>query len=135
MLKRLFIKYQHLIVYVFFGVLTTAVNFAVYYPLYNLCDYSAAFSNGVAWCVAVIFAFLTNKPFVFCSKDWSPNVAFPEFWKFVVSRVGSGLLETGAIYLLVDIIKLNGNAIKVLISIAVVILNYLTGKFLVFKNK
>ena len=135
MLKELFDKYRHLIVYVIFGALTTAVNFAVYYPLYNICHVSGAVSNAIAWSVAVIAAFLTNKPFVFHSNDWSLPVTMSEFWKFVVSRIGSGLLETGVIYLLVDLFKLNGNIIKVIVSIAVIVLNYLTSRFLVFNKK
>ena len=61
MIKKLFAKYQHLITYVFFGAVTTAVNFAVYYPLFNICQLSALVSNAVAWLVAVIVAFILRK--------------------------------------------------------------------------
>ena len=63
-LISLFRKHEQIISYVFFGGLTTLVNFIVYYPLYNLCHLSASLSNILAWIVAVIFAYLTNKPFV-----------------------------------------------------------------------
>ena len=135
MIKKLLAKYQHLITYVFFGAVTTAVNFAVYYLLFNICQLSALVSNAVAWLVAVIVAFLTNKPFVFHSNDWSWKVTIPEFFKFVVSRIGSGILETATIFLLVDVCKLDGNIVKVIISIAVIILNYITSRFIVFNKK
>ncbi|MBR4864680.1 MAG: GtrA family protein [Oscillospiraceae bacterium] len=135
LIKNLFNKYRHLIIYVFFGAVTTAVNFAVYYPLYNICHVSAVISSVIAWIVAVIAAFLTNKPFVFRSNDWSLKVTLPEFWEFVISRLGSGLLETAAIYLLVVICMLDGNIIKVIVSVAVVVLNYITSRFLVFNKK
>ena len=63
-------KYEEVISYLFFGGLTTVVNYAVYLPCYNLLGISGAVSNLIAWVVAVAFAYLTNKPFVFKSNDW-----------------------------------------------------------------
>ena len=121
--------------YLFFGGLTTLVNFAVYWPLFNLAQLSAALSNGIAWAAAVAFAFLTNKPFVFQSHDWSGKVVLPELAKFVGCRVGSGLLETAIIFVTVDLLQWNGNLWKILVSVLVVILNYVGSKLLVFKSK
>lgn len=134
MLKDIFNKYRQGILYLFFGVVTTAVNFLVYYPLYNFCGLSATVSDIIAWIVSVLAAFFTNKPFVFQSKDWSLKTVIPEFWKFVLSRVGSGLLEIVSIFLLTDILLLNGNIVKIVVSVAVVILNYIFSRFLVFKK-
>ena len=64
MLKRLIQKYWEPLSFVFFGGLTTVVNFLVYYPCFNLLHLSATVSNVIAWAVAVAFAFVTNKPFV-----------------------------------------------------------------------
>lgn len=134
-LISLFHKHEQIISYVFFGGLTTLVNFIVYYPLYNLCHLSASLSNILAWIVAVIFAYLTNKPFVFKSKDWSMKTVAPEFAKFVGSRFGSGLLETVIIRITVDILLWNGNLWKLIVSVLVVILNYITSKFFAFNSK
>ena len=134
-LIALFHKHEQIISYVFFGGLTTLVNFIVYYPLYNLCHLSASLSNILAWIVAVIFAYLTNKPFVLKSKDWSIKTVAPEFTKFVGSRFGSGLLETVIIRITVDILLWNGNLWKIIVSVLVVILNYITSKFFAFKKK
>ena len=71
-------KHWDVVTYLFFGVLTTAVNYAVYLPCYNLLGLSAAVSNVIAWGVAVAFAYLTNKPWVFKSHDWSAKVVMPE---------------------------------------------------------
>ena len=79
--------------YLFFGVLTTVVNYAVYLPCLNFLGFSAAVSNCIAWVVAVTFAFLTNKPFVFQSHDWSRKTVVPEFTKFIATRISSGGLE------------------------------------------
>ena len=76
----------------------------------------------------------TNKPFVFKSHDWSSNTLIPELAKFVGCRVGTGLLETAAIWLLVDVLIWNGNWVKLAINVFVVVLNYVSSKLLVFKN-
>ena len=134
-LKELFKKYYDLISYLFFGVLTTVVNYLVYLPCYNLLGLNASVSNMIAWVVAVIFAFVTNKLFVFHSYDWSAKVLIPELTKFVATRIGSGGLETAILFLSVDIAGMNGNVWKLVTSVLVVVLNYIGSKLLVFKKK
>ena len=130
----LFRKHRNILSYLVFGVLTTLVNFLVYYPLTNLFGCNATVANVIAWGVSVAFAFLTNKPFVFKSNDWSAQVVIPELGKFVGTRVGSGALETAMIFLLVDCLDLNGNIVKVAVSVLVVIINYIGSKLLVFRH-
>ena len=134
-LRALLQKYEDVLSYLFFGVLTTVVNYLVYLPCYNTLGLSAAVSNGVAWVAAVAFAYLTNKPFVFKSLDWSMKTVLPELTAFVGCRVGSGLLETGILFLSVDCLCWNGNVMKLVTSVLVVILNYIGSKLLVFRNK
>lgn len=133
-MKEFLRKYAEPITYLIFGVLTTVVNYIVYIPCYNLIGMSASTSNIIAWAVAVAFAFLTNKPFVFHSHDWSFGVVIPELTKFVGTRIGSGALETVIIFLTVDIGGMNGNVWKLLTSVIVVILNYIGSKLLVFRK-
>ena len=114
--------------------LTTVVNYIVYLPCYNLLGFSATASNMVAWVVAVAFAYLTNKPFVFRSHDWSAKTVVPELTKFVGSRIFSGALETGIIFVTVDCLLWNGNIMKLITSVLVVILNYVASKLLVFRK-
>ena len=127
-------KYQDILSYLFFGVLTTAANYLVYIPLYNIAHMSATLSNICAWVVAVVFAFLTNKPFVFKSHDWSRSIVVPEFMKFVGCRIGSGVAETAIIFATVDCLNWNGNITKFATSVLVVILNYVAGRWIVFKK-
>lgn len=133
-LRMLVHKYWDILSYLFFGVLTTVVNYLVYLPCFNLLEMSAAASNVAAWVVAVAFAYLTNKPFVFKSHDWSAKTVLPELSKFVGCRVGSGVLETGIIFLTVDCLLWNGNVMKLVTSVLVVILNYVASKLLVFRK-
>lgn len=134
-LKALIQKHYDVLAYLFFGGLTTLVNYLVYLPCYNLLGMSAALSNVVAWVVAVAFAFLTNKPFVFKSHDWSAKTLLPELAKFIGCRIGSGLLETAIIFVTVDLLQWNGNWMKLITSVLVVILNYFGSKLLVFRGK
>ena len=133
-IKELLKKHWDIVTYLFFGVLTTAVNYAVYLPCYNLLGLNGAVSNVVAWIVAVTFAYLTNKPWVFKSHDWSLDTVLPELGKFVACRVGSGVLETGIIFVFVDWLGLDGNVFKLITSVLVVILNYIGSKLFVFKK-
>lgn len=133
-IRTLIKKYWDILSYLFFGVLTTVVNYVIYLPCYNLLGFSAVVSNGIAWVVAVAFAYLTNKPFVFKSHDWSAKAVVPELTKFVGCRVGSGLAESLILLLAVDIMGWNGNIWKLLTNVLVVILNYIGSKLLVFKK-
>ena len=128
-------KHWDILSYLFFGALTTLVNYLVYFPCYNLLHLSPVVSNVIAWVVAVAFAYLTNKPFVFKSHDWSMKTVVPELTKFVGCRVGSGLLETALLFLTVDLFHWNGNLMKIILSVMVVILNYVGSKLLVFRKK
>lgn len=133
-LRQLIEKYRDILSYLFFGGLTTLVNFIVYTPLHRWLNLSAALSNIFAWVVAVAFAYLTNKPFVFKSHDWSAKTVVPELTKFVGCRVGSGLLETAIIALTVDILRWHDLGMKVICAVIVVILNYIGSKWIVFKK-
>lgn len=134
-IRSLVIQYWEVLSYLIFGVLTTVVNYLVYLPAYNLLGLSAALSNAIAWVVAVAFAYLTNKPFVFKSNDWSAKTVIPELTKFVGCRVASGAAETLILLVTVDILHWNGNLWKLVTSVLVVILNYVASKLVVFKKK
>lgn len=134
-LRELIRKYWDILSYLFFGGLTTVVNYLVYFPLYNWLQLSATLSNAVSWVFAVAFAYLTNKPFVFKSHDWSAKTVLPELAKFVGCRVGSGVLETLLLLVCVDWLGWDGNVMKIVTSVLVVIINYAASKLIVFRKK
>ena len=133
-IKSLIMKYHDQLSYLFFGGLTTVFNYLVYWPCYNWLHFSAGLSNVIAWGFAVIFAFLTNKPFVFHSHDWSAKTVVPELTKFLATRLGSGVAETMIIFLTVDMLRWNGNIMKLIVSVLVVVLNYFGSKLLAFRK-
>ena len=133
-LKSLMETHNDILTYLVFGVLTTVVNYLVYLPCYNLLQLSASVSNAIAWVAAVAFAYLTNKPFVFKSHDWSAKTVLPELARFLGCRIGSGVAETVILLLTVDILGWDGNIWKLATSVLVVLLNYVGSKLFVFKK-
>ena len=134
-IKALVVKHWEVFSYLFFGVLTTVVNYVVFAIAAQVFPDSATVCNVIAWVVAVAFAYLTNKPFVFRSNDWSAQTVVPEFAKFVSCRLASGVMETLILLLTVDCLHWNGNLWKLLTQILVVIVNYVGSKLLVFRKK
>lgn len=124
-----------IVTYLVFGVLTTVVNYLVYLPCLNWLGLSAALSNSISWVVAVVFAFVTNKPFVFQSHDWSMKVVLPELGKFVATRISSGVLETLILFIAVDTLGGDGNIWKLVTQVMVIVVNYVGSKLLVFRKK
>ncbi|MBQ3000130.1 MAG: GtrA family protein [Oscillospiraceae bacterium] len=131
-LKALYEKHRATVIYLVFGVLTTAVNYAIYLPLYNFVHLPASVCNGIAWVAAVAFAYVTNKLYVFESKSW--RGVWGEILRFVGSRVASGAVETVSLLLTVDILGWNGNIMKLLLAVFVIVFNYVLSKFFVFKK-
>ena len=134
-IRALIVKYWDIVSYLFFGVCTTIVNYLIYIPCYNFWGMSATVSNMIAWVVAVAFAYLTNKPFVFKSHDWSAKTVVPELTKFIGCRVGSGAAETLILFLAVDLLGWNGNIWKLVTQVMVTVMNYVASKLLVFRKK
>jgi len=134
-IRGLIVKYWDILSYLFFGVLTTAVSFLVFQPLHYSLHFSATLSHAISWVAAVAFAFLTNKPFVFKSYDWSAKTVWPELRNFIGCRIGSGVLEAVIIGITVDVLCWDGMLMKILTSVIVVIVNYVGSKLLVFRKK
>jgi putative flippase GtrA len=115
--------------------LTTAVDYAVSFVCHYGLQLSPTVSTVIAWAAAVIFAFFTNKAWVFGSRDWSGKTLLPEFLKFTGSRVFSGVLVTVCIQVTVERLGWNFALMKVATSILNIILNYIFSKLLVFRKK
>ncbi len=149
MVKNLITKYKELIIYGVFGICTTLVNF-ITYKLFNVLlgvDFYLV-SNVIAWFISVVFAYVTNKLFVFESKSWNIKVVAKEVPSFFAARVFSFVVEEAGLFLLVDILgmknfgvnilgfNVSGNMIsKVILAVVVVVLNYFFSKFVVFRKK
>ena len=134
-IRSLIIRYQDIILYVFFGALATLVNTVSYYLCYNVIGMSNVPSVVIAWLLAVVFAFFTNKLWVFKSRSFAPDVLKHEIPTFFGARLLTGLLDLGIMYLAVDVLHGNGTVWKLISNVLVIILNYVASKLVIFKKK
>ncbi|MBQ8572462.1 MAG: GtrA family protein [Ruminococcus sp.] len=147
-IKRMFLKHKEIIMYLIFGVLTTLVSWGSYALFESVFEKAivdtnvlVAVANVLSWVAAVLFAYITNKLFVFESRSFKPTVIFKEIGLFVGSRLASGAVEWVGVPFLVwiglnqTIFGIEGMLAKVLVSIIVVILNYILSKLIVFKKE
>ena len=137
------------VLYLIFGVATTVVNYIVFFLVYAAMDkQNSPAANAVAFAAAVAFAFVVNKMYVFESKSWSMECLTKEVPPFLAARIGSFLIEEAGLFLCEDVWNL-GNAVimrlgemeltgvvlaKLVLSVMVVVLNYIFCKWLVFKK-
>ena len=131
-LRELVKKYREVISYIFFGGLTTLTNWLTYGFLTYNDGFNKIAAEAIAWYTAVLFAFLTNKFFVFRHKD--TKHFFREFIVFLGARAFSGFVEIGGFSLLVGVLHFNDWIVKIAISVFVVISNYVLSKFLIFRK-
>ena len=132
-LKMLIIKNKEIIKYLIFGILTTLVNILCFYILDKL-NIDIYINNTISWIVSVIFAFITNKLYVFESKSLDIKIIFKEGTSFLGARIFSYFVDMGTIYLLFDGLRINKLISKVVSNIIVIIINYIFSKF-IFKKK
>lgn len=136
---------REVLTYLLFGVLTTAVNYLVFWVFIHFGGADLVLiANALAFVVSVIFAYVTNKLFVFQSKSWAWQILKQEVIAFVGARILSFGLEELGLFLCTHVLDvgrwtllgLNGLMVaKILLSFLVVVLNYIISKFLVFRNK
>ena len=134
-------KHKEPVLYIVFGALTTLVNFIVYYPLVNLpamkgqTGWWTLVVNVIAWVAAVVFAFVTNKLYVFKSTDKSFRTVIKELAAFFGARLASLGIEELILFIFVTLLHLNENAIKLIASVGTVVCNYFFSKFIIFRKK
>lgn len=122
------------VLYVLYGVLTTGVNFLTYFVLAKKLGISTVTSNIDATLVSIIFAYVTNKLYVFKSRKDTFRDLVEEFSKFSCGRLATGMLDTIIVVLGVDYIKANEIIVKTISCLIVIILNYAISKILVFNS-
>lgn len=128
-------KYKSVISYLFFGVCTTVINIVVYYLCYNIFGIANVPSTMIAWVVAVVFAYISNKLFVFDSKSFKTDVLVREGASFFGCRLLTGILDVIIMYVAVDVMNMNSTLWKFASNILVIILNYVASKLVIFKKK
>lgn len=125
-------KNKEVIMYLIFGVLTTVVNIVVYYIFNDVLQVHYMISNVIAWILSVLFAYITNRKYVFESNSDS---IITEFTKFVGSRVSTGILDMVMMWLFVDLLQVDSMLSKIISNAFVIISNYVLSRLFVFKKE
>ncbi len=138
-MKQLFWKYKEIIMYLIVGVITTVFSWVTYAVFVRVMPLVAA--NALSWFVTVLFAYVTNKLFVFESRSWRWELVAKEAAAFFGSRAATGVFEVVAqpafYYIGLDqpVLHVKGLLAKILTSVIVMVLNYICSKLFVFRNK
>lgn len=153
-IKELIVKNRELVLYALFGILTTIANAGTFLIMGHIFgkdgfvfsdneqmwEWCLLLNNTVAWLAGVIVAFVTNKIWVFNSKSWRFKIAFKEFSEFIAARVFSYFVEQLGLYLFFKFTSFGDGvfgqmAIKLGLSVIVVLMNYIFSKYVIFKKK
>ncbi len=128
-------KYEEVLSYLIFGFLAFVVNYVVYAVGIKAFSLNYQVSNMIAWVVAVIFAYWTNRTFVFKSKTKEITSILKEFASFVSARLATLVLEIVILWLFVDVLSINDMFAKLVGQFVVIVTNYFLSKLWIFKKK
>lgn len=123
-------KYKELLLYLIFGVLTTLVNIGTFYLFHDVWQVYYLTSNAIAWVISIVFAYITNRKWVF---DSASDHILEEFLKFTACRLFSGGCDMLVMFAGVDLLGISSMLMKVIANVLVVIMNYVFSKVFVFK--
>lgn len=136
---NLYKKYQEIINYLIVGVLTTVVSIATYFLFSLILDIENnilfIIANVLSWICAVVFAYITNKKFVFNTTTSNKKEEIKVFSMFVSSRITTLLIELAFMFITVKVILINDKIAKIIAQFIVIVLNYVLSKLFVFKKK
>lgn len=127
-------RLREVISYLFWGCCTTAVNFIIYFLGYKTLALPSWSANTIAWFLSVLFAFVTNRHFVFRSKSKGLAV-LKEGGSFFASRAATGALDIGMLFVMVDVMAWPAFWMKLIVEVIIVVLNYVFSKLVVFRRK
>lgn len=128
-------KYKELILYVFFGGLTTLLNMAVYFVCTRSLGMGLEISDILAWIAGVLFAYVTNKLFVFESRSWRGRAVLAEFAEFVGARVLSLAVDVAFLEITVKILQWWDAPMKIIANGIVIVMNYVFSKLFIFRKR
>lgn len=134
-IKDIYSKYKDIIPYAFFGVLTTIINIVVYYVMAHFFKITIMISTVFAWLLAVLFAYVTNRKWVFHSSADTTETIMTEIFAFFSCRIATGIVDWACMWFFVNILHFNDVVIKCMANVLVIVLNYIASKLLIFSKK
>ena len=140
-IKSLYLKYREIINYLFFGGCTTLVSWGTYALFVGGCGLNIMPGKILSWVCAVAFAYVTNKLWVFFSRQKDAATLLREAAEFFISRAATGVVEIGGLPLLMklglnqSLFGVEGLWANIVVTIIVIILNYFLSKYFVFRKR
>lgn len=128
-------RYTEIILYLLFGgmtVLISVISFGFFYNIFNLTELVA---NAISWCIAVVFAFITNQKWVFKANTKEMNILKMQIIAFFAGRLFTFALEEVILFIFITQYKWDGIFVKSIAQIMVIMINYVVSKVWVFKKK
>lgn len=130
-----YMKYKEVLLYLFFGGLTFFLSMSLFWVLTIPLGMNALFANAVDWIICVIFAYATNRTWVFKVGEQNAKGVMRESVSFLIGRLGTLALEEAVLWLGIDLLHINGMLVKLVAQLMVIVGNYVISKFFVFKEK
>ena len=134
-LKEMMEKYKDIVPYAIFGILTTIINIVVYLFFAHILKKEVMLSTLAAWFLSVLFAYVTNRKWVFHSGVLTFSNIMREAVAFFICRLATGIADILIMFIFVNIFHFNDLFIKIISNIAVIILNYVASKWIIFNHK
>ena len=133
-IKKTWDRYRELILYVFFGGCTTLINIVVYFICRQWFSMAVVPADVAAWVLAVVFAYVTNKLFVFEIKSWRPRLIIKEAAEFFTARVVSLGVDVVLLYVTVEVLGWWELPMKIIANVVVIVINYIFSKWIIFRK-
>ena len=131
----LYKKYEEGLNYLIFGFLAFVLNYVLYYVFESIFHVHYMAATAISWVLTVIFAYWTNRTFVFKSKNTGFSALVKEFISFIGARAATGVLELVLMYLMVDLAGIHSYIAKFVCQVIVILANYFLSKLWIFKKK
>lgn len=133
--RPLYQKYKEPLLYLFFGGLTTVLSIGLFWAFTQPLRIPALTANVAGWAICVLFAYLTNRTWVFRDKATDISGTLRECGRFILGRISTLIMEEIVLWAGIDLMGINSMLVKVAAQVLVVAGNYIISKRMVFTNK
>ena len=133
-IKELYFKYKEVINYLFFGGCTFLVSIISFYLFNKVCGFNEHIANVISWILAVSFAYITNKKYVFESKTSEKKDLLREISSFVSARLLTLVMEEIILVIGVNLLHIDSMIVKIIAQVVVIVSNYFLSKLFIFKK-
>ena len=132
---KIYKKNEEAINYLFWGFAAFVLGTGLFYVFANVCGLYEQIANTLSWVICVIFAYLTNRTFVFKSKVKGAKNILIEFKDFIAARVLTLVMENAILFVMIDLLTINNMIAKIVGQVVVIVSNYFLSKLWIFKNR